>query len=182
MPGGPRIVGFFFLIIFADTYGRVSTVEGCGFERKKCCLQHKRCIASLSHVTRQHRRGLPNGKRFVRARHKRKVFRSHDLRLALTPICAVFIFRSDLSVRTIIPMFNLISIRLFYRRSATLPFDGASLAAGLPACRRTSHDGPCAFVTSHATPARRPHVLRNASRSVLSWSLCVSARPWGAPL
>jgi predicted PurR-regulated permease PerM len=35
--------------------------------------------------------------------------------------------------------------------------------------------------TSQAAPAKRPQVLRNASRSVLSWSLCVSARPWGAP-
>ena len=32
-----------------------------------------------------------------------------------------------------------------------------------------------------AAPIERPHVLRNASRSALSWSLCVAARPWGAP-
>ena len=40
---------------------------------------------------------------------------------------------------------------------------------------------PSAGATSQATPAERPQVLRNASRSALSWSLCVYARPCGAP-
>ena len=34
---------------------------------------------------------------------------------------------------------------------------------------------------SQAAPAKRPQVLWNASRSALSWSLCVSTRPWGSP-
>src|SRR5450759_3312956 len=32
-----------------------------------------------------------------------------------------------------------------------------------------------------SAPAKRPQVSRNASRSALSCSLCVYARPWGAP-
>jgi hypothetical protein len=32
-----------------------------------------------------------------------------------------------------------------------------------------------------AVPIKRPHVLRNASRSAMSWSLCVAARPQDAP-
>ena len=40
---------------------------------------------------------------------------------------------------------------------------------------------PVPAATNRAAPAKRPQVLRNASRSTLSWSLCVYARPWGAP-
>ena len=29
----------------------VGPIEGCGFEEKKCCMQQKRCIASMSLAT-----------------------------------------------------------------------------------------------------------------------------------
>lgn len=49
--------------------------------------------------------------------------------------------------------------------------------------RAGEHDtgATAASAAIQAAPANRPQALRNASRSPLSWSLCVSVRPWGAP-
>jgi len=33
-----------------DSYGTAIPIEGCGFEYKRCCMQQKRCIASMSHA------------------------------------------------------------------------------------------------------------------------------------
>ena len=34
-----------------DAYGRARPIEGGGFEEKKCCMQHKRCITFMPYAT-----------------------------------------------------------------------------------------------------------------------------------
>jgi hypothetical protein len=64
MPGGLRNVATSFLSIYICTYRQGVPVEACGLGSKNCCMQQKRCILSMSHVTLQCQR-VPFGPKWA---------------------------------------------------------------------------------------------------------------------
>ena len=116
--------------------------------------------------------GIAGTGKSLTAKATAKVFGVPLLKLDAGRLFAGLVGQSEANLRSVIQTAEAIAPCCLWIDELEKAFAGSKSSGAT--------DGGTSSRTAKAS-RRRSQVLRNASRSALSWSLCVSARPCGAP-